>query len=218
MPVKVITGQGVPKAAKVPTLSSIEAAQKLRQGIQHVLNVWKVHPGTSSWNSLDLKKRVEMERARAAQYAERVDLGIAKLEVALVHRRTKEARAHLSALVSNLSSERVRHERAHQQALSLPDNLGGTGGWFGLDVLVEWNNLAQCLHTADGIPQGREQNVLRAIIAILRANNMGDLEGMTQLVQEATAADPLTSEDEFEHEDNKQEGDDDETEEGDQPF
>jgi|SRR5262245_2413351 len=146
-------------------------------GIRSVMKHWQAE-------SLDLRS---FKKTQAANNSSRglcmaqTDETIASLTNALAHRRTVEARELLSSLATHLRHERARTDKVFAAASQLPDEM--KQGALSLNLLKHWNMLAQCLPTVEDIPKGREQNVLRAIVAILRANNMGDLGAMTQVVE-----------------------------------
>src|SRR5262245_27201893 len=168
----------MPSHPPPPTISPTKAARDLRLGIRSALNHW-----VESSDVQALKNRVDALNHRRFQRAEKVDLAVTQLLAALDARRTKEAREHLSSLVSYL-----RDERALMDAITMRVADTSDARVLSRDLLKHWNELVQCLPTHEDIPVGKEQNVLRAIIAILRANNIGDLGAMTQVVEDQEGA------------------------------
>jgi hypothetical protein len=164
--------------ADLPTLKPWQAARELRTGIRHALVTFN----SGGYNMSSLKKLVRSRNERRQQYAAQVDETVKAMYVSLNARRTKEARELLSSLVSYLGAERNYADSAFTHVVELPDHIGGSKN-VSKSTLEMWNRWVQCLPTVEGVPSGREANVIRAIIAILRANNMGDVGTMTQVVQ-----------------------------------
>jgi len=164
----------------VTTTPAWQAARDLRMGIRSVLSHWS----DSQLEISGLKGRVEVLDRQRRLRAKQVDALVEQMETALAARRTKEARERLRSLAFHLRYEREYATATVAKVRGMPNEFHPS---VSLNLLQHWNTLAQCLPTTEDVPQGREQNVLRAIIAILRANNMGDLGAMTQVVSEQGA-------------------------------
>lgn len=169
----------------LPTVPPIEAAKELRNLTQYLLN--NLVPDTSTW-ATQVRQRLDRMKSYYTMY--KADVGkteilLGRLEEAIAARKAVAGRAALNELRMSLN-----HERTHAAYISnytdsalsqLPDPENKPSAYpVPKDTMQRIHQLAQCFPTTEDIPFGKEANIIRAIVAMLRANGVEGVEKVTE--------------------------------------
>ena len=176
-------------SVKLPTIPPWEAATQLRLGIKTALKNWS-GPSASAEKMISFegfqKRRADIVTWWNSHLERRqiTDQRVTKLTAAIERRRVSEMRGALLDLRMAVTQERTYADKAMNRLFGYAPTTypnGGNGGGVSKQSLEVWNQLAQCLPTVEGLPQDALEMVVRAIVAILRANNIEGIEGVTHI-------------------------------------
>jgi hypothetical protein len=181
---------------KLPTIPPHQAAQQLRIGIKLALKksspAGKLPDVVIAYKSFT--DRVSAIRAAHTTYRAswlNTSEAVEALRQAAKTRRTSEILARLEALQHMIAEERTA-ARQMWELIRFYDPKRYSGEYAGIvdrNLLENWNQLVQCLPTQPDMPTDAAQMMIRAFVAILRANNVEGIEGITHVTKEVTNGD-----------------------------
>jgi|SRR5215471_21776327 len=189
------------KKVVLPTVPPVEAAKELRSMVTWLKNNSQSMTAGLSANQAFAHIRHRLGFARQGlngwkEYRGTTDVLLGQLEIAVKERRAAVGKDLISRLRFQLAKEAtiLNDTRSHlSRAIEhIPGDEDGSGKKFVQVPKDQFDRiyvLSQCFPTSEDVPFGREANIVRAIVAMLRAN---DVEGIAT-VTEAKGANGATT-------------------------
>jgi hypothetical protein len=154
------------------------AAQKLRTLSRSIYNTIKEMGTETSPEHTERRSQAAAYYRMSRDTARRVDLLFADVKEAAKTRKASEVNREVARLESMLSRERTHSKDAFDRLYNSPSAIPAVA----LDQLISSArmivDLVQSLPTSEDMPHGNMENMLRAIMAILRTGNFPGAEGL----------------------------------------